>query len=511
MTTRVVRGRPTATDAFRRRAMVWTARVLLPLLVVFAPATAFAAAGSLEVRHAGALVRVDALADDLVRIRFAPDGRLAEDASWNVPRAVRAARAASARDVSNATTAALATRALSVRVDRATLAVAIVDAAGATVLADAPGGGVQASGRGFGLRKVLPAGVHVFALGDKTGPLDRVGHSFVDWSTDTGVNDTKDPIYKAIPFVIGASQTGAYGLLLDNSWRTGFDVGHREAGVLSISADGGPIDTYVIAAPTVAGVVTRYADLTGRPPMLGRWALGYQQSRYSYMSADEVRAIAARLRADRFPADVIWLDIDFQDRNRPFTTNAATFPDLAGLVRNLGREGIKLVAITDLHVAKAPGQGYAPYDTGMARDVFVHAADGSVFSGTVWPGPSVFPDFTDAKARAWWGEQYAPFVKDGVAGFWKRHERAFRVRHADQDHPAGRAPAHRVGRLRSAHSHPRGGAQPHRPAQHPRHLRGPAAAGARRPALRDDPLHRAGRAEVRRHLDRRQRRHLERS
>jgi alpha-glucosidase len=44
--------------------------------------------------------------------------------------------------------------------------------------------------------------------------------------------------------------------------------------------------------------------------------------------------------------------------------------------------------------------------------------DGSVFVGTVWPGPSVFPDFTRQSTREWWGQLYSKFVSDGVAGFW---------------------------------------------------------------------------------------------
>jgi alpha-glucosidase len=136
------------------------------------------------------------------------------------------------------------------------------------------------------------------------------------------------------------------------------------------------------------------------------------------MSADEVRGIAARLRQDRIPADVIWLDIDYQDRNRPFTTNKATFPDLKALARDVGAEGIKLVAITDLHIAYAPNQGYAPYDSGVAGDHFLKNPDGTVYVAPVWPGPSVFPDFTRAATRAWWGSLYKDFAADGIAGFW---------------------------------------------------------------------------------------------
>jgi alpha-glucosidase len=165
-------------------------------------------------------------------------------------------------------------------------------------------------------------------------------------------------------------------------------------------------------------VVRRYTDLTGKAPLPPLWALGYQQSRYSYMSADEVRKIAATLRKDRIPTDVIWLDIDYQDRNRPFTTNRKTFPDLKKLVADVAGEGFKLVAITDLHIAYAPNQGYAPYDSGIAGDHFLKNPDGGLYVAPVWPGPSVFPDFTRAKTRAWWGSLYKDFVADGIAGFW---------------------------------------------------------------------------------------------
>ena len=74
--------------------------------------------------------------------------------------------------------------------------------------------------------------------------------------------------------------------------------------------------------------------------------------------------------------------------------------------------------ITDLHVAHVANQGYMPYDTGHAGDHFVKKADGTEFVGIVWPGPAVFPDFTRAQTREWWGNLYKQFVDDGVAGFW---------------------------------------------------------------------------------------------
>jgi alpha-glucosidase len=402
----------------------WLRVALAALIVIASPSLAQESRAdrvSLAARRDGAdahrgtlLMRVTALTDTILRVRIGRDDTLPEDASWAVPAAERA-KSVAVTDESDG----FSTAELSVHIG-SDLRLIVDDRQGHTIVADAADA-IQFSGRGFTLRKTLPRDEHIFGLGDKTGGLlDRRGESFVDWNTDSyGFTSATDPIYKSIPFYIGVGGTGgSYGILFDNTWRAWFDFGHREEGMTTFGAPDGPIDYYIIAGPSTADVVRRYTDLTGKAPLTPLWALGYQQSRYSYMSSDELRSIVATLRKDRVPTDVVWLDIDLQDRNRPFTVNKTAYPDLKGLVSDLKAEGVQLVTIADLHVAYAPNQGYTPYDTGVAGNHFVHSADGSVFVGKVWPGPSVFPDFTDTSARRWWGTQFEPFVADGVAGFW---------------------------------------------------------------------------------------------
>ncbi len=394
-------------------------RIFLAMFAALAAQAASAAGitalpNGIEANNGHATVRVTALSDSVVRVRIARGTAFPEDASWAVPAKVRQQRMPV-----RATSNGFSTGAIAVTVDPETLRLAVADGAGKIIVDDATDS-VRLDGTRFTLRKQLPLGEHILGLGDKTGNFDRRGESFVDWNTDAwGFQRDTDPIYKSIPFYIATGGPGgAYGLFLDNTWRSWFDFGHRDDRTIEIGADGGPIDYYLIAGPTVRDVVRRYTDLTGKAPLPPLWALGFQQSRYSYMSAEEVRSIAARLRSDRIPADVIWLDIDFQDRNRPFTTNPKTYPDLRGLASDVGARGFRLVAITDLHVAHAPDQGYVPYDSGLAGDHFVKNPDGTAYVAPVWPGPSVFPDFTRAASRAWWGSLYKTFVADGVAGFW---------------------------------------------------------------------------------------------
>ncbi|MGH8254134.1 MAG: TIM-barrel domain-containing protein [Steroidobacteraceae bacterium] len=395
-----------------------TCRILWTALLALATTVA-ASAGALEVQSGLMHLQISAIADDILRVRIAPTGTFPEDASWVVPAALRDG-SVDVHAWSSAGAEGFDTSALSVRVERATLRLTVTDRAGHVISADAPEHAIDTQGAAFTLRKQLAPDQHFFGLGDKTGPLDRRGQAFVNWNTDSyAFQESTDPIYKSVPFFIATGGAGgSYGVFLDNTWRSTFDFGKRDPGALAFGAAGGPIDYYLIYGPALKRVVERYTDLTGKAPLAPLWSLGFQQSRFSYMSDNEVRELAARFRKERIPADAIWLDIDYQDHYRPFTTNKQTFPDLADLSAALRRENFRLVAITDLHIADLPGSGYAPFDSGIAGDHFLKQANDSLYVGPVWPGPAVFPDFTRALTRAWWGELFKSQVAAGIAGFW---------------------------------------------------------------------------------------------
>ncbi|PYV13982.1 MAG: alpha-glucosidase, partial [Acidobacteria bacterium] len=273
------------------------------------------------------------------------------------------------------------------------------------------------NGSEFRVWKTMPEDEHYYGLGDKAGPVDHRGFSYTMWNTDAyGWEEGTDPLYKDIPFFLALRKGRSYGIFLDNTWRSQFDFGHAHPDTYSFGAEGGDLDYYFIYGLDPKQVIERYTDLTGRAPLPPLWALGFQQSRYSYTPQSRVEEIARTFREKKIPSDVLYLDIDYQEKNRPFTIDPQRFPDFPGMVRSLDTLGFKLVAITDLHIAKFPG--YKPYDEGLAGNYFAHNPDGSVYSGVVWPGASVFPDFTWAPARAWWGTLYKDFVSMGVRGFW---------------------------------------------------------------------------------------------
>jgi alpha-glucosidase len=373
------------------------------------PAAAHTASG-MELSTSTLTLRVDTLRPDVLRVRVFPVGHPAEDASWAVLPAARTARIAVTPEPGG-----FSTSALRVWMD-GDLRLTVEDLNGNVLQRDVLP--VAWSSDGFKVTKGKTGDDHFFGLGDKPGPLDRVGEDFVMWNTDAwGAQESTDPIYKSIPYFLEMHGGRTLGVFLDNTYRTFFDFGRERVDRYTFAAPAGPLDYYLLYGPEPKQVVESYAWLTGPTPLAPLWALGFQQSRYSYTPRAQVEEIAAHLRADKIPADVLYMDIDYQLKNRPFTVDPVTFPDFPGLIHKLAAEEFHTVIITDLHIADLPGAGYAPYDSGEAGDHFVKQG-GKDYVGPVWPGPSVFPDFTQQQSRRWWGTLYKDFVADGVAGFW---------------------------------------------------------------------------------------------
>ena len=202
----------------------------------------------------------------------------------------------------------------------------------------------------------------------------------------------------------------------------------RRSDRLSDEVERGGFDVYLFSGPDRRTILSAYTGLTGRQPLPPRWALGYHQSRYSYGSEAEVRALFARFRKERFPLDAIWLDIDFQEHRAPFRVDRRRFPHFERMVADLSEGGVRTVVITDPHLWAASGK--EPYASGLKGDHLILAPsdwppDGGLpkagsppFLAEVWPGTSAFPELTLARTRAWFGGLYRAYVEAGVAGFW---------------------------------------------------------------------------------------------
>jgi alpha-glucosidase len=261
----------------------------------------------------------------------------------------------------------------------------------------------------------LEEGVDLYGTGEVVGPLRRNGTRFTTWNLDNYVYALEEGrnLYQSHPWILGVRPDGsAFGILVDNTWRQEYLL----SDTIRITVDGPAPRVLVIERDDPAAVVRALGELTGTIEMPPLWALGFQQSRWSYFPDARVREVADEFRKRRIPCDVIWMDIDYMDGFRVFTFDPARFPDPAALNAYLHDRHFKAVYMIDPGIKK--DTAYAVYREGTAGDHWVQDRDGREFNGPVWPGPCAFPDFTRPETRDWWKTLYAPFLATGIDGVW---------------------------------------------------------------------------------------------
>lgn len=262
----------------------------------------------------------------------------------------------------------------------------------------------------------VPQGTSLYGGGEVTGPLLRNGQSIKLWNTDSGAYsvDNGKRLYQSHPWVMGVRPDGtSFGILFDTPYKAELTTTDER---INFETEGELFRIFVIDRESPQAVIKGLAELIGTMPMVPRWALGYQQCRFSYTPASRVIEVADTFRIKRIPCDVMWMDIDYMDGYRIFTFNPQTFPDPAALNRDLHIRGFHSAWMID------PGakvdSTYFVYKSGTANDVWVKTAQGKEFNGDAWPGACAFPDFTQPKTVRWWADLYKDFLDKGVDGVW---------------------------------------------------------------------------------------------
>ncbi|MCX7916121.1 MAG: DUF4968 domain-containing protein, partial [Verrucomicrobiae bacterium] len=335
----------------------------------------------------GGLMRLTWLRDGLIRVRATSASEFGPDFSYAIarrewPRVKWTARRVGSRWEWRS-------RRLTVVIETNPLRLEFQTPAGERLNRDEPERGMGFEGPKCRTYRELADGEMFFGCGEKSGQFNKRGEAFANWNTDNPAHTyLNGELYVSIPFLISVRWENGrprwYGLFFDNSHRTFFNLGRvTDERHYFLEADGGELDYYFFAGPTLPEILRDYTELTGRMAMPPRWALGYHQCRWSYMSAAEVLEVAERLRSTEIPADVIYCDIDYMDGYRVFTWNPKTFPKPVELIRKLRKLGFKLVTIIDPGVKN--DDHYVVCREGKANDMFVRRPDGQWFTGKVWP------------------------------------------------------------------------------------------------------------------------------
>ncbi|MEM1165421.1 MAG: TIM-barrel domain-containing protein [Planctomycetota bacterium] len=289
----------------------------------------------------------------------------------------------------------------------------------ASTTAPVPRFGVSRDGR-WVAQVDIPAGTAVYGTGMTAGPLERSDQRTTCWNTDfPGYSDSNPSLYQSHPWVVAVRPDGsAFGVLADTTFRATIDLTAIDAsgGRIRFIAEGMPYPVYVLEGDHPGDVVQELARLTGTMPMPARWTLGYHQCRWSYYPQGRALRIAEEFRSRRIPCDCIWFDIHYMDRYRIFTFDPQRFPDPRSLNDRLHTLGFRSVWMID--PAPAVDESYDVYVQATEGEHALIGPDGAPYHGEVWPGKTIFPDFSRAETRTWWAGLYKDFLAHGIDGVW---------------------------------------------------------------------------------------------
>ncbi|MDY6781634.1 MAG: glycoside hydrolase family 31 protein [Cyanobacteriota bacterium] len=363
-------------------------------------------------------LRIQILAPNLIRVRFVPRGEFAARRPWAVTIPDEHWSSVAFDTEEREDKILLSTPQMRLEIDRASCRLAFFDSNNTPFACDDELGMRWRLGS-VAVSKQIAPGECFYGFGEPTGLLNRFGRVHTQWTTDAFQYESHtDPMYQAIPFFLSLREGVGYGLFLNSTFWSRFDMGATQRSLLNVETRAPELDYYVIYGPEPAKIIQTYTQLTGRISLPPKWALGYQQCRWSYDSEAAVRELMGEFRDRALPCDTIYLDIDYMRGYRVFTWSPKRFANPQKLIADLQQGGFKTVTIVDPGVKHEPEADYAVFDEGVEGDYFVRKANGELFHGYVWPDKAVFPDFMRPEVRDWWGNWHQRLTELGVAGIW---------------------------------------------------------------------------------------------
>ncbi len=307
---------------------------------------------------------------------------------------------------------------------------------GSEILASEPGRLFGVSGRAWMLQLRHEKNMQFYGLGEKCLGLEVSGIQTKFWNTDVWSDfdehhyqhGNPDPLYASIPYLIIKRGNQYAGILVNNPYPVFINTNPKiligevhdpalgkQSRFFVGSPDGLP-ELYLIVGPSLQELTQKLQRLCGTTPLPPLWALGHHQCRWGYESYRDLDRLDQSFRKHKIPNDGLWLDIDYMSEFRVFTFNSKHFPSPTSQVQDLRDRNRHVVPIFDPGVKVDPK--FSVYRSALKNKVLCQNPEGTPYVGFVWPGATVFPDFSLESARKWWRDQVASFSKHGFSGAW---------------------------------------------------------------------------------------------
>lgn len=266
-----------------------------------------------------------------------------------------------------------------------------------------PCGFIQKSGteeREFIYSSFIRPGEKFFGCGESFTRLDKRGQ-LLNLSQIDAKGVSSDQMYKPVPFFMS---NGKYGCFIHTSCPLSVDFGHGYDGASSIYLKESVMDLFIMTG-SPKEILSKYTSLTGRSPILPKWSFGLWMGRITYNSRAQVEDVAAKLRDNDIPCDVIHIDTGWfeKDWRCDFKFSSDRFPDVEKMLEDLHKRGFHISLWQLPYITPDNELFRESVDNGL-----VVTRDGDL------PGEDAILDFSNSKTVEWYQNKLASLLGQGV-------------------------------------------------------------------------------------------------
>ncbi|KAI5296509.1 hypothetical protein KEM52_001142 [Ascosphaera acerosa] len=253
----------------------------------------------------------------------------------------------------------------------------------------------------------IPEHAESLALKDTEAGSDSHSEPYRLYNSDVFEYELYSPmtLYGSIPFLQAHRRNSTVGVLWLNAAETWIDIKrqHNAEGSNTRThwmSESGVLDVFVFLGPTPEDIAKDYGALTGYTQLPQQFALAYHQSRWNYVTDEDVKDVDRKFDMYEIPYDVIWLDIEYTDDKKYFTWDPLQFPDPIAMQEQLDASDRKLVIIIDPHIKKTDSY---PISSHLRHEgLAMKSSTNQDYEGWCWPGSSNWIDAFNPAARQWW-------------------------------------------------------------------------------------------------------------
>lgn len=257
----------------------------------------------------------------------------------------------------------------------------------------------------------------LYGGGARALPMNRRGHRLPLYNrAHYGYETHSELMNYTIPMVLSSKK---YAIHFDNSATGYLDLDSKKNNTLTYETISGSKTYQIIVGKSWKKLIDHYTDLTGKQPMLPRWALGNFSSRFGYHSQQETEKTIAKFQHEKIPVDAVILDLywfgkDIKGTMGNLEVYKDSFPNMPKMIANFKEKGIKTILITEPFVLKT-SKKWNEADTKniLAKDSVNNSARYDFYFGNTG-----IIDLYKSEGRQWFWNIYKDLIDMGVAGMW---------------------------------------------------------------------------------------------